>query len=170
VGGGPTNNDQDACIDVSWLGTVLAPVTVTVTSVVVVDGPFVPVDATAAGCTSDDGPPCVGLTITAASDSSTQCAAGLKWTGERALNGGSVELTGILSCHGLGPAACQQVLNKVKSDALANGPVQFDFPVPPVTDTTSPPATDTTSPPASDTTSPPASDTTSPAPADTNSS
>jgi hypothetical protein len=87
----------------------------------------------------------------------------------RSLNGGSVELAGSLSCHGLGPAACQQVVNKVKSDVLANGPVQFDFPVPPATDTTSPPATDTTSPPASDTTSPPAGDTTSPTPADTNS-
>ena len=179
--GGPvdtefTNNNQYACVDVSWLGTLRAPVTITATGVAVVEGPFEPVDVATAGC-SANAPPCVGLTITAASDSSTQCIAAVRWTGERALNGGSVELAGSLSCHGLGPAACQQVVNKVKSDVLANGPVQFDFPVPPVTDTTSPPATDTTSPPASDTTSPPASDTTSPpasdttspAPADTNS-
>jgi hypothetical protein len=171
--GGPvdtefTNNDQYACVDVSWLGTLRAPVTITVTGVVVVEGPFEPVDVATAGCSADP-PPCVGLTITAASDSSTQCIAAVRWTGERALNGGSVELAGPLSCHGLGPAACQQVVSKVKSDVLANGPVQFDFPVPPATDTTSPPASDTTSPPASDTTSPPASDTTSPTPADTNS-
>ena len=171
--GGPvdtefTNNDQYACVDVSWLGTLRAPVTITVTGVVVVEGPFEPVDVATAGC-SADAPPCVGLTITAASDSSTQCIAAVRWTGERALNGGSVELAGPLSCHGLGPAACQQVVSKVKSDVLANGPVQFDFPVPPATDTTSPPATDTTSPPASDTTSPPASDTTSPPASDTTS-
>jgi cell division septation protein DedD len=169
-----TNNDQYACVDVSWLGTLRAPVTVTVTGVVVVEGPFEPVDMATAGC-SANAPPCAGLTITAASDSGTQCIAAVRSTG-RALNGGSVELAGSLSCHGLGPAACQQVVGKVKSDVLANGPVQFDFPVPPVTDTTSPPGTDTTSPAAgttssaSDTTSPPASETTSPAPADTSSS
>lgn len=171
--GGPvdtefTDNNQYACVDVSWLGTLRAPVTITVTGVVVVEGPFEPADAATAGC-SAGAPPCVGLTITVASDSSTQCIAAVRWTGERALNGGSVELAGSLSCHGLGPAACPQVVNKVKSDVLANGPVQFDFPIPSATDTTSPPATDTTSPSASDTTSPPASDTTSPTPADTNS-
>jgi hypothetical protein len=171
--GGPvdtefTDNNQYACVDVSWLGTLRAPVTITVTGVVVVEGPFEPADAATAGC-SAGAPPCVGLTITVASDSSTQCIAAVRWTGERALNGGSVELAGSLSCHGLGAAACPQVVNKVKSDVLANGPVQFDFPVPSATDTTSPPATDTTSPSASDTTSPPASDTTSPTPADTNS-
>jgi hypothetical protein len=103
------------------------------------------------------------MTITAASDS-TPCAAGLKWTGEPALNGGSVELAGTLSCHGLGPAACRQVLEKVKSDTRTNGPIGFDFPV---NNTTSPPAGDTTSPPAGDTTSPPAGDTASPSDGDT---
>ena len=168
-----TNNDQYACVVVSWLGTLRAPVTVTVTGVVVVQGPFEPVDVATAGC-SADAPPCAGLTITAASDSGTQCIAAVRSTGRAP--SGSVELAGSLSCHRLGPAACQQVANKVKSDVLANGPVQFDFPVPPVTDTTSPPATDTTSPPATDTTSPatdttspPASDTTSPAPTDASS-
>jgi hypothetical protein len=82
-----------------------------------------------------------------------------------------VELAGTLSCHGLGPAACRQVLEKVKSDTRTNGPIGFDFPVtnttsPPAGDT-SPPAGDTTSPPAGDTTSPPAGDTASPTDSDT---
>lgn len=163
AGSRPTNNDQAECLNVSWLGTLRSPVTITVTGVVVVAGPFVPADPAAAGCTADDGRPCVGMTITAASDS-TPCAAGLKWTGEPALNGGSVELAGTLSCHGLGPAACRQVLEKVKSDTRTNGPIGFDFPV---NNTTSPPGGDTTSPPAGDTTSPPAGDTASPSDGDT---
>lgn len=148
-----TNNSRYACVDVSWLGTIRDPVTVTVTGVVVVDGPFESVDEATAGC-SAGAPRCVGLTITAAGDNSTQCIAAVRWTGQPAPNGGSIELAGSLSCHGLGPAACQQIVNKVRSDALANGPVQFDFPVPSVTDSTSPPVTDTPSPPASGTPAP----------------
>lgn len=169
--GGPVGetqtSDHDVCVDVSWLGTVPSPVTISVTGVVVVDGPFASVDAAAAGCTTSDGPPCVGLRINSTSDSSTACAAGVRWDGKHAADGGSVELAGTLSCHSLGSAACHRALEKVKSDTGANGPVAFQFSTPPVSDTTSPPAGDTTSPPAGDTTSPPAGDTASPAAGDT---
>lgn len=136
-GSNPTNDDQAGnpqadCVDVLWLGTLTSPASVTVTGVVVTAGPFVPVDPGTAGCTADDGPPCVGQRFTAADNgSSSTCAVGAKLvTGQRAPSG-AVELTGQFSCSGLSVAACQQVLSALRAKARQKGPDTFDFPMAP---------------------------------------
>lgn len=164
-GSSPTN--EVVCVDVQWLGEgKLRPaVTLTVTSVVI-NGPFTPVDLATAGCMAEDGPPCIGLRITAA-DSGTKCAVGVKWTGIRATVA-SLELAGELSCPALNSATCQQVRDSLESKARDSGPVSFDFNLPPDTaspsspGTSSPTSTDTSSPPSASTSPPPATGTSSP--------
>lgn len=159
--GGSSPTNEDVCIDVKWLGVLRPMVTLTVTDIVI-DGPFTTVDLAAAGCTGDDGPPCVGLRFTAADNAGVTCAAGVAWTGGRPTKGPSLELAGELSCPHLDSAACLQARNDLEAKARASGPVSFDYNLPPATGTpsttgpSSPPTPDTssTSPPG---TSPPSS-------------
>lgn len=153
-GSNPTPDGQAVCIDVSWLGKLRPSVTLTVTNVVV-DGPFTPVDLSTAGCTADDGPPCVGLRLTAADNDGTTCAAGVKWTGVRGTEA-AVELAGLLSCPGLDPA-CQQARDRLESMARASGPDSFDFDLPPDTSSPSSPVGTSPTAPASSNPASPAS-------------
>jgi hypothetical protein len=156
-GSNPTN--ENVCIDVNWLGELGPMVTLTVTNIVI-DGPFTPVDLVTAGCTGDDGPPCVGLRLTAANNDGITCAAGVVWTGVRPTRDPSLELAGELSCQHLDSAACQQIRNGLEAKARASGPISFDFNLPP--DTGSPSPTGPSSPPTAATSSPSSPDTSSP--------
>ena len=75
----PTPDGQDVCVDVLWLGTLRGTVTLKVTSVIVrPHPPFMTVDVATAGCTTDDGPPCAGLRLTAADNGGGKtCAVGI---------------------------------------------------------------------------------------------
>jgi hypothetical protein len=163
-GSQPADDGQHVCVTVAWLGTLHSPATLTVTAVVVVNGPFRPAEAAAAGCTEDDGPPCAGLRVSAADNGGhTTCAAGVTWTGGRAVDRGSVELAGELTCQDLSLASCQQVRDGLQDQARARGPDGFDFPVPPA-GTSSPPPPSTSSPAPASTTPSPAPGTSSPQP------
>jgi hypothetical protein len=154
-GSGPGHvTDQDVCVSAKWLG-VLRPLTMLTVTNIVVNGPFRPVDLATAGCTGDDGPPCVGLRLTAADNGGKTCAVGLAWTRVRATTA-SLELAGELNCPHLDSAACQQVRRNLEAQARAAGALHFDFNIPPPTSSTSPPPTSSTSPPATSSTSPPA--------------
>ena len=148
----PTN--EDVCIDVKWLGVLRPMVMLTVTGIVI-DGPFTTVAPAVAGCTGDDGPPCVGLRLTATDNARVTCAAGVEWTGGRPTREPSLELAGELSCPHLDSAACQQARNDLEAKARASGPVSFDYNLPPATG--SPSTTGPSSPPTTDksSTSPP---------------
>lgn len=148
--GGPGNvTDEFVCVSARWLGHLRSGAHLTVTGVLV-NGPFKLTDPATAGCAGEDGPRCVGLQLTGA-DNNTLCAVGLKWTGVRATRA-SLELTGELSCPGLRSAACHQVLSDLEQLARAQGPLGFDFNVPPPVMTSSPPETPST--PATPVTSP----------------
>jgi hypothetical protein len=152
-GDGPGNvTDEDVCVDLRWLGNLRPMVVLTVTNVVI-DGPFRPVDLATAGCTGDDGPPCVGLRLTDADNGGMPCAVGLAWTGVRATTA-SLELGGELSCPGLDSATCQQVRSGLEAEAQAKGSsIPFDFNVPPPTSPNSPTPTNTSSQSSPDTSS-----------------
>jgi hypothetical protein len=167
--GGSTPTNEDVCIDVKWLGLGMLPpmVTLTVTDIVI-DGPFRTVGLAAAGCTGDDGPPCVGLRLTATDNAGVTCAAGVAWTGGRPTKAPSVELAGELSCPHLDSAACQQIRNDLEAKARASRPVNFEYNLPAATGSSS--ATGPSSPPATDTSSPSPSGTSSPSSPGTSSS
>jgi hypothetical protein len=162
-GSNPRPDGQDVCVDVLWLGTLHPGAMLTVTSVIVRE-PFTPVDVAPAGCTGDDGRPCVGLRLTAADNGGRTCAVGIKRTRGRA-GGGALELAGQLSCSD--SATCRQVFATVENKARDSSSAGFEFPIP--VNTSSPPPTSTTPPPTSTTppptsTTPPPTSTTPPPP------
>jgi hypothetical protein len=134
------------CVDVSWLGKLPGTITVTVTGVTPAPArTFMIIDLAAAGCTAGDGPPCAGLTFTAAdNDDGTSCAVGIGEQPGGTADEGTVALVGRLGCPDPGSAICQQT--KASLDAQSAS-ASFDLQPP---DTSSP--TDNGSPP--DTSSP----------------
>jgi hypothetical protein len=169
-GSNPTN--EDVCVDIKWLGKLRSMVTLTVTGIVI-DGPFMAVDPATAGCTGDDGAPCVGLRLTAANNDGITCAAGIEWTGGRPTKNPTIGLAGVLTCQNSDSAACQQVRNDLEAMTRASRPVSFDYNLPPATASpsqsamSSPPTVDTSSPSTADSTPSPPPETSTPSPAGT---
>lgn len=146
VGGTSSSSDSTVCVDVSWLGKLPGTITVTVTGVTPAPArTFMTIDLAAAGCTAGDGPPCAGLTFTAAdNDGGTSCAVGIGEQPGGTADEGTVALVGKLGCPDPGSAICQQT--KASLDAQS-ATASFELQPP---DTSSP--TDNGSPP--DTSSP----------------
>ena len=103
------NNGE--CAAFQWLGaTIPSGVTVTITSVVVVQGDFTTVSAAAAGCT---GAVCLGFQFNAADTSQdTNCYVAVQYTGSLPIPTppvyGYVRFDGELSCPNTDSATCQQ--------------------------------------------------------------
>jgi hypothetical protein len=134
VGGHSSSGDSTVCVDVSWLGKLPSTITVTVTSVTPnPDPPFRTIDLAAAGCTADDGPPCAGLTFTAAdNDGGTSCAVGIGEQPGGTADQGTVALVGKLGCPDPDSAICQQTMASLDASRAS---ASFDLQPP---DTSSP--------------------------------
>jgi hypothetical protein len=106
-----TGSSNGGCPAFQWLeGTPIPPgVTVTITSVVVVQGDLTTVSAAAAGCT---GAVCQGFQFNAANRQYAHCYVPVQYTGSSppSPNGvpGSLRFNGELSCPNVDLTTCQQ--------------------------------------------------------------
>jgi len=111
-GGGQVGDNQgnNECVDVAWLGQIThAGVVLTVTGVGFT-GQFTTVDPSAAGCPQDH-PSCVGSKFTMADNAgTTECYAGVQYTGSSPSADGTLQLDGSLSCQNVDWATCKGYL------------------------------------------------------------
>ena len=129
------NNGSAECVSVPWAGKMPAGVTLTVTSVMIAQGPFTVIDVTTAGCSAaiEVRPGCVGFQLNAADNGGGQpCFAGVEWAGSgppQDTGDGYLRLGGELSCANADLAACQKIGKAIMNSAPAplGTSVSFDF-------------------------------------------